>query len=164
MENQPSQNSRLIKTLLGALFVLFFTVQRHAGLNLVFVVLFLVPSFIHSAYVCFKRREERQVRLYKAGIWLMTIVVIVSSHAYMHNQAREVANAISSTIVLHRQTHGAYPASAEEAGLSREFMKKSRVFYNFSDGVPFLMYPVTFMPFDTYDFDFETGEWQYNGS
>lgn len=58
-----------------------------------------------------------------------------------------MANQVAEAIVLYEQTHGAYPATTEEAGVSNRYARTQMVIYSNKSGRPFIMYPVTFMTF-----------------
>jgi succinate dehydrogenase hydrophobic anchor subunit len=164
MKKLTSSTNRILKTVFGALFLLFITAQRHAAINLIFVFLFLIPSFIHSAVVCYRNKEEVKVKLAKAVIWLFTIIVIISIHVHMHNNARLVANQIAEAIALYEQAHGAYPASVEDVGFSKQYTRSQGVHYINQSGNLSLIYLVTFMPFDIYLYDFKGKKWNYQSS
>jgi hypothetical protein len=58
--------------------------------------------------------------------------------------------------------NGFYPANLAEVGLdAKHFQNEWHIWYNNDRKGPFLSYPLTFIPFNMYHYDFEKQKWEH---
>jgi hypothetical protein len=97
-------------------------------------------------------------------MWIGPAVFLALLPLYVHrfHTAREAGNQVAKAVEAYKQLHGAYPANGQLLGLdSRPRRTPPFIFYNGSDGRPFLSYASPLMVFDTYSFDFDNNVWIY---
>ena len=154
----------LIPSAAGALFLTFICLQAHAGFFLYFFIpvwLFWLP---YSAYVIARKPEARKLQTIRVGLWLSAALLIACVHVFRHNSARHTADEVVSKVQSYSATHGHYPPSLTEIGLSKEELRtKLRMgFYHRDEaGKPFFIYAATFEPFSTFSYDFGKQLWVY---
>ena len=156
-------NNRILKTIIVCTLVVLLVSQRYSGMMIPFVTIALIISFLSSAYVCYKNPQEIKIRIIKASIWILGLILASSVHFYMYTKTRDIANIIAEAINLYYQKNNKYPRTPKEFGFSGEELHDQHIFYNNEDE-PYLMYPSTFMPFDVYQYDFKNHTWQYQPS
>ena len=161
MENTQPLKKPVIKTTIACAVMLLLCLPRHSGFILLFFLIFLIPLFIKRYIVCIKDPLQKKLRISQALIWLSGILVVILVHTEMHQETRQIANKIAKTIEIYKKENGFYPSSPEEAGITQVLLHKERIFYSLSSGEPFLVYPATYIPFETYNYDFKTKEWRH---
>lgn len=149
-------------TLMAGLAVLLFAVSIHGG----FVIYFLVPVLaIWIMYNLIRARKDKE-RLKPLGvkllIWLAVIAIVLANHWHLAYAARRDADLALTKVLRYRTQHGVYPADLAAAGISDpQYGHEWMLHYEGENGQPELFYAATFVPFDTYSYDFQTMEWRY---
>ncbi len=130
---------------------------------LIAFLIFLIPLSLYSAFIMYKKKDERKLRATKLAIWAVAIAVILATHYNRHINTRMVANAIVASIEKYKSDTGDYPDNLEIIGVSNQHLRKQlgRFRYNYRNGKASLFYRVTYIIYDTYSYDFEQKEWQY---
>lgn len=155
---------KFVPTLICSLLVGFLCVQRSAGFFVVLVILFLVPWLAYSGYLIWRKPLVRISQLLKICIWCIVITVVFATHEYYRIRSRDAANAVASAIVSYRIKGGAFPARLTDAGVQLpKHGGQWRISYAYGYGYkePFLSYPSTFNPFDSYSYDFAKSQWVF---
>ncbi len=153
----------LIGTIVLCAVVALLTASVHGGFMLIFVLPFLSVWLLFSAYASWKRPVERKIRAAKAGLWLTMVVGVLATHWYYHVAARQDADMVVVAVLRYQADHSKFPETLQAAGLKDE-PSAWRIRYLFKDGRPYLFYPVTYIVFDTYRYDFESKAWVYGAN
>ncbi len=149
----------IVQTVILCLVTLYIAFPKHAGFMMGFVLLFLIPSLIKSLYYIFIKNIEQKQRLLQTAMWVITCVVVFTHHIYLHKTTRDIAVQVSSRIVIYEQSNGLYPESIEVLGFDEQEMKPYGLSYSNYDNDPLLFYYVTWIPFESYQFDFGNKQW-----
>jgi hypothetical protein len=166
-EATPTQSARgalraLAPTIAGALFVLVAFSLPRAGVAI--LPLFLIPMgigigvrFYRAPHHSYSRRLEAARGL----IWIVTVSIVASFHTYYILASRADAQRVADKVLTYRSEHGAYPPSMQVLNEDTEKLdRKWMLGYALrSDGTPYLIYGITFLPFEAYGFDFEKRVW-----
>lgn len=160
----PPRRSLATTALLAAL-VAALLGQAHAGFMVLLLLLLLVPWSAWSLAVALRRVEERRARAIRLGIWWLAVGVVLVTHGVRHHLAERAATRVSDSIVAYMKAHGRCPATLEEVGSSPAALRQAlgMSHYRCDDGRPVLFYASTLVPFETEDFDFESGRWEHRG-
>ncbi len=153
----------LMRTLIVSLLVALLLTQRHSGFMLAFVLLFLIPWFAYSGYRCIRFPIERKLRIQKAIVWCVAVVVIASVHLVMSRSAKSYALGVSEKIEAYISSHSQCPAELEDVGISKSTFEEHLGWggYVCKDQQPFLFYASTYVPFETENYDFTKHEWRH---
>lgn len=83
---------------------------------------------------------------------------------YRYSYTRAAANDIVANIAKYHETNGAYPSSLEVLGYDSRSLKSSLGMYGYhnKDGHPSFLYGVPYKAFDSYRYDFHSGQWIYS--
>ncbi len=138
----------------------------HGGFILIFFLLFFIPLSLYSGFVMYRKKDERKLRATKLVIWAVVIIVILATNYNRHINTRFDANAIVKSIEKYKSDTGDYPNNLEIIGVSNQHLRKQLGMsgYYYNDGKARLFYSVTYIPFDTYSYNFELKVWQYRSS
>ena len=155
---------KVYATLITSVLVTLFLIQPHAGFMLYLVALPLLVWFLYNLQFVFTPSEARKWLLLRMAVWLMSIILVVVVHYHYHQAARQVANDIVTQIEKYRSKTGEYPRTLDEIGVTKEKLRTqlglSR--YSYKEGKTlYFFYAVTFIPFDTYQYDFVSKQWRY---
>lgn len=135
--------------------------QRHFGFALYMVFLWMAPWLLYTLFRCQRHPDEWRPRLINAGMWCVCIAIVLTSHVIMYRNAQAYANLVSTQIEAYQRQHGSFPATLEEAGISktafRERLGSGGYFYR--DNTPMLFYASTYVPFDAESYDFKAHSW-----
>ncbi len=155
---------KYLGTAIGCTLMLLLTVPRHGGFLLVFFLLFLIPLSLYSGIRMYRNKSERQLRGKKLAVWSATIFVALAVNFYRYNDARDVANDVVASIVKFHDTNGTYPSSLEVLGYNSQSLRSSLGWYGYhnKDEQPSFLYGVPYMAFDSYHYDFHSGQWIYS--
>ena len=158
----PMRNG-LMRTLIASLIVVLLLAQRHSGFMLSLVLLFLVPWLAYSGYRCIRFPTERNLRIKKAIVWFVAVLVIFSVHLVMYWSAKSYALSISEKIEAYISSHGQCPTELEDVGISKRAFKEHLGLgsYACKDQRPFFFYASTYVPFETEYYDFTNHEWRH---
>lgn len=139
--------------------------QRHSGFLLIFEALFLIPWLVYSAYVMVTQPARRKTQCVRVLAWLLSVAVVVGVHLYVAHTTRSHAEEIVQRIKSYVVQHGRCVATLDELGLSREALRATVGLSAYgcdAAGKPSFFYAVTYVPFETYSYDFDGGVWQYS--
>ena len=121
------------------------------------VLLYLVASIYLLAL---KRRTVKQL-----GVTILIIfsayLVIAITHTIRFKEARNNANSLVAGLNQYKFSHGTYPRSIIELGVSSEQLRRQNIYYSLSDSGPVLIYMATQVPFDKYFYNFNSSDWEY---
>lgn len=158
-----SMRNGLMATLFASVIVMLLLVQRHSGFMLAVVLLFLIPWWAYSGYRCLRFPGERKLRITKAIVWLVAVVVIFSVHLVMYRSAQRYSLGVSEKIEAYISRHGQCPAELEDVGISTPAFKAQLGLgsYVCQEQRPFLFYASTYVPFETEYYDFTHHEWRH---
>jgi len=139
-----------------------------AGVGGAFMIAAAIPFLgvwlPYSSYIIWRRPEKRRLQVIRVGILTATLVGIAALHFYYYTSARAAGDYAERLVSAYRARHGTYPDTLEEAGWTLgAYGGRWRIVYqgHGADKDPMLMYPVTWVIFDMYDYDFKTGQWEY---
>jgi len=152
---------KYLGTAIGCTFLLLLTVPRYGGFMMGFFLLFLIPFFLYSGDRMYRYKDERKTRGVKLAAWTAAIFVTLAVNYHEYGYARDVANDVVAALAKYHETNGSYPNSLEALGYDRESLKSSLGMYGYDnrDERPLLYYGVTYKAFDTYQYDFHSGQW-----
>ncbi len=156
---------KLYLSLLKAIFVAFLFSQRHMGIAVVFLLLALLFWIPYSFYTMFRRPDIRYTQLSSVSIWVVAFAVIVGDHYHLHKTTRQNANKIAMAITHFSDTHGHYPATLDEMGITHDHLVEKLGLSGYflrDNGRPDFYYAVTFTVFDTYKYNFSEKTWVYD--
>jgi hypothetical protein len=149
-------------TVLAAGVVLLFTVSIHAGFLIYFVVPVLVIWIMYNLIRARKEKERLKPLGIKLLAWLAVITIVLANHWYLAYASRKDADLVVAKVLEYRIQHGVYPKDMMEAGINDpRFGHEWMLHYEAENGQPELFYAATFVPFDTYGYDFQTLQWRY---
>jgi len=154
--------NKILATLLAAgLSVLLFA-QKFLGFMVIFVALALLVWIPYSAYVAITKPDIRTSQLVRVLIWMLVVPVVFGIHHLRQERMRRDADKLVARIDEYLRTHGHYPATVDEIGMSRPQVKSmlgSPSGYFLLNGRPSLFYPATFAPFAACSYDFKAAKW-----
>ena len=138
--------------------------QKHLGVFAIVLLFILFYSvFRFFKYVAYKDPRKKQAFI-SLGLWSLCVVIVVAKHTVVHFQVRNMAESLSAQVLHYYSQHGDYPKNIESLSIKIKGLDKVKVIYNKHQGKPFLAYPVTWIGFDLYEFNFETKKWDYLSS
>jgi hypothetical protein len=138
-----------------------------AQVHSAFMVLIAVPIaaiwLLAVAYIAWRDPTRRRRLLIQVGLVVVTSAGIVAIQFYYATSARAAANDALQLVRDYKGKYGHYPDTLEEAGAKvGPYGGRWRLIYaREQNGAPTLMYPVTWVIFDMYDYNFESGQWIY---
>ena len=142
--------------------VTFLGVQRHTGF-----IIFLTapPILLYQLVQLFRHRKSAPLlRAHLVAIAILAIasLVVLGVHSHLHDASRAQADLVAQRIEQFQAASGRYPASLSDVGLdSVVFRHDLMLSYLSRDNDPMLFYAATFVPFDTWHYDFSAREWTY---
>jgi hypothetical protein len=162
--NQSVESKALIGTAVACCLVGLLISQPHAAFGLVFFVPFFVIWIPYSLFLIVWKPARRKTQIAKIILWSISVSIVVAIHTYRAREIRARADVVLALVLKHQAEKGAFPKSLAELGVTHDSgrSKLSQVNYLYTDGRPHLFYAATFSVFETYSFDFDTGNWRYN--
>jgi type VI protein secretion system component VasK len=153
---------KFLPTVLKASALTWVVSGRHFG----FTLFVIIPIFLFwLATSTFQSRDNPSVRkelIWRAMIWLGSIVVIFVVHVHMHRFARAKAQTVADAISDYIKIQSKCPASLETVGQdTKKLSKELRLYFSCREGKPFLMYSSTYVPFESEHFNFEQAIWEH---
>jgi hypothetical protein len=94
-------------------------------------------------------------------MWVLTISGILLIHLHYYHSSRNDADQIAKAIIRYKAEHGYYPQNLKAAGIENP-RKAWMIGYFPEKEKPGLFYAATFLPFDTYFYDFDKDTWSYH--
>lgn len=156
-------NAEYKKTSILAAVVLLLALQRSSGFVLLILLPFLLIFVTYQLVRMIRKPGERKARGIRLAIWSLTFALAGSVLTYRNAASRNEADLALTRLLEYKQRTGSYPGSLGEVGLDEaKLHDKWRLRYSVKEGKPALVYPQTFMPLATYDFDFEAVKWRAN--
>ncbi|RJG36917.1 hypothetical protein [Motilimonas pumila] len=152
------------QTVILCLVTLLFTLQKHGGFMLGFVLLLLAPSFLKSLYFIFVKNREREQRSIQTFLWVVSCSVVVIHHIHLHKTTQDFAEQVSSAVVTYYQQNGFYPDSAEALDFDKQALTHHGLYYSHKNGAPLLWYRATWIVYDIYMFNFNDNSWCYQAN
>lgn len=158
-EKPPS----LLPTLLATSLITFLLAQRYMGGGLLLVLIVFLPWATYRLFSMLSRVNMRPYYEKKIALWLVAITIIAARHYELHQSSRAYAQTVVDRIETYAQQHGAYPATLEAAGLSRQQLRSQLLFvvYGVQQGKPYFSYGSTYAAFEHEMYDFSRHEWQH---
>lgn len=147
-------------TIILAIFICIFTLSEHAGFLLGFFLVFYVVYFLVSIYKLIFKNNKKTV-IIKNLVLISIFLLIFGRHYYLHITTRNLGNEVVQIIDAYYLKNGKYPESINDVGISNYEYQGKRFFLSIRNGEPFLWYPATWIPFDTYEYDFKTKQWEF---
>lgn len=152
-----------IKTAVPAAIVLFLALQKGSGFLVILFLPFFLLTMIYHIVQMVRRPDERKSRGNRIAVWSLVIVVALAVQSYWRAASRNDAQLALNKVMEYKERAGVYPSSLREVGLDDRYLKeKWKIRYWVREGKPALVYPVTFMPFDMHEYDFESRTWREN--
>lgn len=166
MQEKTKRNKTLLSTCIGCAVMVFLTIHPHSGFMVIFFLIFLVPSLLYRTLRCIKFHDERKVTGLRTLAWVLSLAIIITTHYIRHITVRENANEILALVLEYKDRHKKYPENLETLGIPYKGSKNPyRIYYDpGNDNEPFMFYRATWIVFDTYHYDFESGKWIYRQS
>ena len=126
---------------------------------LVFIAFVLLYYCVKLTYLLVVKKPVK-VQSINLLLWISVVSLIGFRHVALSGEAERAALKVSSGIENYHLTKGEYPVSLDKIGAS-DIANEYRITYAIRDGVPFLMYPVTWKYFDAYGYNFQKKVWEY---
>lgn len=166
--NTPSRQLVESKALIGTAVVCCLVVllisQPHAAFGLVFLMPFFLIWIPYSLFLIVWKPARRNTQIAKIILWGVSVSVVVAIHVHRAQEIRARADSAIALILKYKADKGTFPNNLAEVGVTPDLgrSKLSQVHYLNTDGRPNFFYATTFSVFETYSFDFDTGNWRYN--
>jgi hypothetical protein len=145
----------------AALAVAYFAGDVHGGFLLWFVIPFVAPWAIWSLHKAAAESSSRRLRMAKIFIWIVAIAIVGTLHRNYAIAARAEAERAARAVLAFESVNGRYPPSLADAGVVAAD-SRWRVGYGLDErGRPWLIYPATFVVFETWSYDFSALKWVY---
>ena len=155
--------TKLMPALVAAGAFALLTMQTHAGFAAVLAAPFLAVWFFYSLVIICRAPERRRLQAARVLVWLVAVSAVAGVHWHKVRASRLDAEQAATAILAYKARHGAYPASLGEVGMDAAMLKKRwLLFYGMHEGNPTLFYAATFVPFETFHYDFEQSQWRHN--
>jgi hypothetical protein len=146
--------------LLGVFFIL--TAPKHMGFVAMMMLPFFACSWLYDIVMLIRKPEQRTALAMRIATWVLAFLAIAALNLYWYRESRAYANDVAAAVSSYKAKIGVYPASLEQVGIrERDARRKWRLLYWLHDEEPSLMYEAPFIVMDSYDYDFQTREWQY---
>lgn len=143
--------------------ITFICSAEHAGFMLYLIAL---PCLLYAAIRCLCNLRSPEVRgkyVFFIGIVLLASAIVAGVHAWRHHQARDYADNVIAELKKHQQQHGEFPASLDEIpALASVGKRPHMLYYSNEEGSPYLLYAATFVPFESWHYDFKEKHWVYD--
>jgi len=143
------------------------TMPVHAG----FILIFLVPVFavwiLKSLVLMWRSPPLRRIQLTKLIIWSVLLCSIVSLHWFYAYSTRKNADEIIVALNKFAEENHRYPTNIEEIRMTPAKLKNKLGFAGYclnENHQPKFYYGVTYIPFDTYSYDFTSKSWKYRAT
>jgi len=161
--NLSSPIARRVRTALFVTLFLALTCMPHGGAGALVLLPFFICSWLYELFVLVRRPEQRARRAERVIIWMLAFCVSGTVNLYWFRASRAYANDVANAILNYRARTGTYPTDLQEVGVppERALRRWMLVYAVGNDGRPLLAYAVPWEVFDTYDYDFKTGQWTY---
>ncbi len=157
-----------ISLLLGAGFFTLFHSARHVGFILIFTGIPVLIWVLFSLGILYKSQWRDRGRLIKICVWITALVVSIGAHLLLHHVTRNNANEVVAAVEKFAKEQGRYPKTIDEVGITKPQLADklgNMARYRVNDaGQPILIYMVTFIVFDSYQYDFQKAAWRYRSS
>ena len=132
---------------------------KYAAVNLGYALL----AALWIAFVAVRSPTRRRVQACKAALLAVTVAVIGFVHVGYAQSTRASAQQAVDALLSFKTHQGRFPRDAVEAGIETAELESKYVFVRWaSEGEPVVIYNSTFIPFDTYHFDFATRTWVFH--
>lgn len=153
---------RVSSALLAGVF-LFVSCIPHDGTLALVLLPFFVCSWLYDLVMLSRRPEQRARRTERVITWMLAFCVAGAVNLYWFRESRAYANNVVDAVLSYHARTGVYPIDLQQTGVRPEsaFRKWMLVYAVSADGRPGLSYAVPYAVFDMYDYDFDTGKWQY---
>lgn len=154
---------KVLSSLIAAALVVFIFCQEHAGIGLVLFIPILIIWLPYSIFVSVAKPQRRGLQFTQMAIWIGAVAIIAAVQYVRHEVTRRNANEIAAAINRYSAQHGHCPATIEDIGITRDQLREKLglSYYQCKGGKQTLFYAVTYTVFDTYDYDFSKGTWNY---
>ncbi len=153
----------IIKTVILCFIILWMTFSKFLGFILGFLLIFLIPSLFVNLYFIFIKKQNKQRRIIQTALWVLTYVISISHHIYLHQTTRNLAQDVANSVIAYQEKNGNYPNDYEMLGYDKKELHKHYLFYKYpnkNNQYPMLVYSKTWIPFEAYYFDFKTQQWK----
>lgn len=112
---------------------------------------------------CIEKRMSVRYGQLNLTIWVIAVAVILATNYYRHSNTRMVADDIVASTEKYKSDTGGYPDSLERIGISVQQLRGRLGMsgYYINNGQTSLFYAVTYMVFDTYNYNFELKHWEH---
>lgn len=153
---RPTRRTAIAAALVAVLFSM-----PLMGFATVILALPILVWLMYSLYVIAQRPEQRRERLVRVACWLGALAVIASVHLYLQFSTRARANEVVQTIARYLDTTGNCPSDLAQLGLGPETLR-SRLglsYFRCEGGIATLGYAKTYIPFETFEYDFRRRTW-----
>jgi len=158
------KTSDYIKTFALVAVSLFFSLQKGNGPLLGILVPIFLVSVLYNFIRMIRKPEERKRRGIRLAIWSITLALACTVQIHWSEASHNEAEVALNKILAYKERTGIYPASLKEVGLDYKYLKeKWELRYWVKEGKARLVYPMSFMPLATYEYDFEARKWRKNG-
>lgn len=154
-------NFSVLKNTIFGCAVMLLSAMPMAGMLLLIFIPLVVGALAKSGFLVLRKRVETKVFITKLLMWSSCVMVVLLTHYIRHHDTRRMANDVVLQIEQFHQENSVYPESILEVGLTEKELRKNLImgFYDYSERGPLLVYAVTYMPFETYHYDFKEREW-----
>ena len=137
-------------------------IPKHFGFIVIFAVPFAAAWIVYSIIVAVRSPARRRVQASKALVLAATFSLIAAAHLYYARASRADAQEVADAVLNFKAREGRFPEHAAQLGIDEvQLQRKWMLRYLLVSGKPWLIYAMTFTPFEAYDFDFGTRTWLY---
>ena len=163
MKNFLKLASRNRSLILGFVLIAAFCSGQYSGFMMILVTLPALLYYVVRFGLARHNKERSMHYLFAIGVVVAASAVVSSVHFYRHFSSRKEADRVVRKVLDFREKQGRFPSDASELGdLALRDRSRPLLHYTLlSDGKPALFYAATFIPFDTWEYDFSSRTWFY---
>lgn len=147
-----------------ALFWLGGSTHSDAGIMLPMFAVLVFPAWLaRMAWIAWRQPARRRAQGVKLVVLVTAMIVAGVALTQREDARRAEAQRVVDAVAAWHDSHGAYPDTLDQVGFdARALRNDSRIFYFSDDGHATVFHAATFMPLDTWGWDFDKPGWQFH--
>ena len=141
---------------LGIIAMIWLTIMPYCAFMLVFFIPIVGISRLWGIWQAYRYAKCRHQQFYQTLAWLIALMSMVAVHLYYAQQAQQHAQHVAHALLVYRQKYQQYPNQLSDAHIDAGTDFRSVFYRKSAEEMPILFYRTTFIPFDTYRYNFVT--------